>query len=99
MAIKVVCVDAKNKPADFPTKFWIEEDEVYTVTKVQKMSKQNNVIAFVLEEINLPEELPYDSFLAKRFRLASEDDILAAEALEEAKRILENAEVGDLVLI
>lgn len=99
MAIKVVCVNAKNKPSDFPSTFWIEEEELYTVTKVQKMAAQKNAIAFVLAEITLPEDCTYDSFLASRFRLASEDDLLAAEALEEAKKILENAEIGDLILV
>lgn len=97
MSLKVVCIDDSNKPLDFPINFWVKKDMVYTVIKVQKMLNQGNIIAFVLEEFELPIECPYDSYLSSRFRLAEEDDLEAHNLLQEAYRILEHAEVGELL--
>lgn len=94
--MKVVCINAKNKPEEIPTNLWLERDEMYTVLKVQKMAKQNNLMSFVLEEIKLPAEHKYDSFISNRFRPATEDDMDAIAAVE---KLLEEVEVGDFIYV
>ena len=80
---KVVCVNDKNKPSDFPEGCWIEKDELYTVVCVNMMANQGNRFSFVLEEIKFPEGSPYDSFFCERFRPASEDDLEAERLVKE----------------
>jgi hypothetical protein len=94
MRFKVVCINNKNKPVEIPAMFWLEKDEMYTVVSVQKMAKQPGKFGFVLAELPLPENCPYDSFLSERFRLATEDDF---EAMEAVKALLEEVEEGMFV--
>lgn len=94
--LRVVCVDAKNRPSDFPAQFWIEKDEMYTVLQIQKMAMQPGVFGVVLQEIDLPADIPYDSFISTRFRPATQDDMDAIEAVE---KLLEEVEIGDLIYV
>lgn len=91
---KVVCINAKNKPLEIPSTLWLERDELYTVTSVQIMANQNGALGFKLAELPLPENGKYDSFLANRFRPATEDDL---DAIEAVKKLLEEVEIGEFV--
>jgi hypothetical protein len=90
----VVCINAKNKPTEIPTNCWVEEQEIYTVVAVQKMALQGGLLSFVLEEVTPPADSPFDSYLADRFRPATDDDF---EAIAAVKELLE--EVGERELI
>lgn len=80
---KVIAVDAANRPNEIPTSKWIEKDEVYTVTEMAYMNIQNKLLGFKLEEINIDDCFPYQFFAARRFRPLTEDDVMAAEKVEE----------------
>jgi hypothetical protein len=94
MRFKAVCIDNKNRPLEISPLLWLEKDEMYTVVSIQKMAKQPGKFGFVLAEILLPEDCPYDSFLSDRFRLATEDDF---DAMEAVKKLLEEVEEGMFV--
>ncbi len=96
--MKVVCINAKNKPNVIPSAFWLEEQEIYTVEKVLKIEHkdQKNQIGFILKELTLPAGLEYESFLATRFRPATDADF---EALEAVEGLLEELEIGEFVTV
>jgi hypothetical protein len=93
--VKVICINAKNRPKDFPEHLWlVERVEVYTVTRVERMVRQGNTLGFVLKERELV-GLPYSSFLALRFRPATKRD---EELIKEAESLLEELELETLTL-
>lgn len=95
---EVICINAKNKPADFPANLWIHEEvEVYKVTCVSKMALQPGVYGFVLAERTLPPHpFKYDTFDSRRFRPATEQDYLALEAVTA---LLEEVEERELITL
>lgn len=79
----VVCINAKNRPADFPENLWIvERTELYHVIAVKRMVMQPGTYGFVLEERDLSGLTTYDSFSHHRFRPATDEDKLAIEEME-----------------
>jgi hypothetical protein len=88
--LKVVCVNARNKPADFPSHLWVvERVEIYTVVEMKVMVKQPGVLGFVLKERDLSGLTKYDSFDSRRFRPATEQDF---EDIDRAQVLLEELE-------
>ena len=79
---KVICVNDKAKPKGFIGK-WVEKNKIYTVVDAKNLAKQRMTIGYKFAEIEIPEESEYKFFLANRFRPCSEDDELAATAVEE----------------
>lgn len=94
MDLKVVCINAKNKPVEIPSGCWLEKDEMYSVVRIQKMANQPGTFGVVLEELKLPANCPYDSFAHWRFRPATEDDI---EAISAVEKLLEEIGVGEFL--
>lgn len=92
---KVVCINSKNIPADFPRQYWIEQDETYTVTMVSNMAKQPGVVGFQLAEVQIPTMCKYQHFVSSRFRPFTQDD---ADAFEAVKELLWEVEEENLVL-
>ena len=80
---RVVCINDKKKPSEIPSSSWIEEGEVYTVTKVVKMAKQRMTLAYLLAEVSFPEDSKYECYVASRFRPYTDDDAKAEAAVEE----------------
>ena len=80
---RVVCVDAKNKPAIVPASSWIENGEVYTVVGVANMANQGMVLGYKLKEKSFPADCPYKYYIASRFRPYTEADAEAERAVEE----------------
>ena len=48
--LKVVCINAQNKPDKIPLTVWLVQGEIYTVRKVVNMALMNNQVGFELEE-------------------------------------------------
>jgi len=66
--MKVICIDASNKPTKISLEEWIEEGVVYTVISMSKMGLQPNKIGFKLNEVELTERsFPYEYYDASRF--------------------------------
>lgn len=66
--MKVICIDASNKPTKISLEEWIEEGAVYTVISMSKMGLQPNKIGFKLNEVELTERsFPYEYYDASRF--------------------------------
>jgi hypothetical protein len=80
---KVVCINDRNRPKEIPQAFWIEKNEIYTVTEVAELARQRNIKGYKLAEVSIPSGLDYEYYLANRFRLYDEDDANAELAVEE----------------
>ena len=80
---RVVCINDRKKPNEIPSTSWIEEGEIYTVTKAMRMSKQRMTLGYLLDEVSLPEDSKYECYIATRFRPYSDDDAKAEAAVEE----------------
>ena len=71
--MKVVCINASNKPSKIPIEKWVKEGETYTVIRQVSLSLQINKVGYQLEEIELTEVcFPYLYFDADRFILAQD---------------------------
>jgi hypothetical protein len=93
----VVCINAKNRPADFPEHLWIaERTELYHVIAIHRMAKQPGTYGFVLEERDLSSLTKYDSFAHHRFRPATEDDL---EAIKEMEALFQEITEDELVIL
>jgi len=93
---RVVAVDVSGKPNDIPLNKWIVKDDVYTVIQMDHLNIQNRLLGFKLKEINIDDCFPYQYFSANRFRVFSEDDQKAMDAVEE---LLNDTLVKELEII
>ena len=81
--MKVICIDASNKPSKISSDEWIQEGVTYTVVEVVNMGLQQGKIGIRLKEVNLTEKsFPYEYYDATRFIPI---DGLAAHSKEEKK--------------
>lgn len=82
--IKVVCVDDANQPSIIPAELRVVKDEQYTVIRVINMGLQPGQTGVELKELNLrAANLPYEYYLARRFRPLTEDELHMEEAFED----------------
>jgi hypothetical protein len=66
--MKVICIDADNKPKNVPIEEWVKEGNTYTVTKIVRMGLQKETYGFLLKEIQLSSKsFPYELYDALRF--------------------------------
>jgi len=66
--MKVICIDADNKPQNVPIVEWVQEGDMYTVTRIVKMGLQKDIYGFLLKEIQLSSKsFPYELYNASRF--------------------------------
>jgi hypothetical protein len=89
---RVVCINDKAKPKEFPSHLWIKKGEVYTVSDAKYLARQHMSIGYKLYEIEIPEDSPYQFFLANRFRPYDDED---AEAEEAVRELLEQAYITE----
>jgi hypothetical protein len=83
--MKVICIDAKNKPSKIPAHEWIKEGEVYTVTEFVNMALTPGKLGFLLKEVQLsPDSFPYEYYSADRFA-PFEEVVLESEEVKEAE--------------
>ena len=66
--MKVICIDADNKPKNVPIEEWVKEGEMYNVTRIVRMGLQKNIYGFLLKEIQLSSRsFPYELYDSSRF--------------------------------
>ena len=66
--MKVICIDADNKPKNVPIEEWVKEGNTYTVTKIVRMGLQKETYGFLLKEIQLSSRsFPYELYDSSRF--------------------------------
>ena len=93
--MKVICIDADNKPKNVPIEEWVQEGNTYTVTRIVRMGLQKETYGFLLKEVQLSNRsFPYELYDAIRF-LPIE---LLYEIKEEEKEEV-NVKETDLELI
>lgn len=80
--MKVICINANNRPNEVPASRWIKKDQEYTVREVCKLNIQGGILGFKLEEINNDDLSPWEYFRADRFRPVQPDEVVSEE-LEE----------------
>lgn len=78
MRIPCICIDAKNKPKEVDSKFWITEGEIYHVNLLMRNKIQDTptikMYSVGLEEVQMDETcLPYQYYRIDRFAFRPED--------------------------
>jgi len=83
--LKVICINASNKPKRISPYEWLEEGKVYTVVEVARMSLQQNRYGYRLKEVQLSEQsFPYEYYSADRFAPYVTLEAIEAEHFQEA---------------
>ena len=84
--MKVICIDAGNKPAKISLDEWIKEGVVYTVVSVINMGLQPGKLGVLLKEVQLSEKsFPYEYYDATRF--IPIEGLVAENKKEEIKEV------------
>jgi hypothetical protein len=85
MSVAVICINARNRPADFPEHLWVTERvEVYHITSVFRKLNYPGVYGVTLEERDLTPIIDkYDCFDSRRFRPATEEDLADHASMED----------------
>ena len=66
--MKVICIDADNKPQNIPIEEWVKEGDMYNVTKIVRMGLQKDIYGFLLKEVQLSSRsFPYELYDSSRF--------------------------------
>ena len=66
--MKVICIDADNKPQNIPIEEWVKEGDMYNVTRIVRMGLQKDIYGFLLKEVQLSSRsFPYELYDASRF--------------------------------
>ena len=66
--MKVICIDADNKPKNIPIEEWVKEGDMYNVTKIVRMGLQKDIYGFLLKEVQLSSRsFPYELYDSSRF--------------------------------
>jgi hypothetical protein len=80
---RVICINDKFRPVDFPAHLWIKKDQIYTVSEAKHLARQHMAVGYKFYEIEIPEDCKYQFFIANRFRPVDEDELEAEKALEQ----------------
>jgi hypothetical protein len=66
--MKVICIDADNKPQNVPIEEWVKEGDMYNVTRIVRMGLQKDIYGFLLKEVQLSSRsFPYELYNSSRF--------------------------------
>jgi hypothetical protein len=66
--MKIVCINASNKPGKIPNEDWPKKNRLYHATKFVKMGIQKNKTGVTLKEISLKaNSFPYELYDLERF--------------------------------
>lgn len=87
--LKVVCVNDTNRPNEIPLNRWVKKDEHYTIVNITKMNMQGGILGCEIAEINNSDLFPYTHFGLHRFRILTNDDVMAEKSVEELLKDLE----------
>lgn len=77
--MKVICIDATNRPQEVPTSCWLVAGQEYTVLRIGK-NKLTNEEYFILQEVQPTP--PYGGYKVDRFVLPHQDAIEAQYELQ-----------------
>jgi hypothetical protein len=83
--LRVVCINAENKPKKISAYEWVKEGEIYTVIEISKMGLQAGRFGYKLKEVQLSEQsFPYEYYNSDRFvPIISLQQVLREEEPEE----------------
>ena len=83
--LRVVCINAENKPKKISPYEWVKEGKIYTVIEISKMGLQAGRFGYKLKEIQLSEQsFPYEYYNSNRFvPVISLQQVLREEQPEE----------------
>jgi len=83
--LRVVCINAENKPKKISPYEWVKEGEIYTVIEISKMGLQAGRFGYKLKEVQLSEQsFPYEYYNSDRFvPIISLQQVLREEEPEE----------------
>lgn len=90
---RVKCINDKNRPAEYPIKDWIVKDEIYTISKFDRMHMQGGIYGVQLEEIDSNPYFPHTHFAFDRFVPIDEDGPLTDAELDD---LLQEVEIHEL---
>lgn len=66
--MKVICIDADNKPKNVPIEEWVKEGDMYNVTRIVRMGLQKDTYGYLLKEVQLSSRsFPYELYNSSRF--------------------------------
>ena len=66
--MKVICIDADNKPQNIPIEEWVKEGDMYNVIRIVRMGLQKDIYGFLLKEVQLSSRsFPYELYDSSRF--------------------------------
>ena len=66
--MRVICIDADNKPQNIPIEEWVKEGDMYNVTRIVRMGLQKDIYGFLLKEVQLSSRsFPYELYDSSRF--------------------------------
>jgi hypothetical protein len=80
---RVVCINDKFRPSEFPVNLWVKKGQIYTVSESVHLARQHMSIGYKFDEIKIPEDCKYQYFISNRFRPIDQDEEEAEKALEE----------------
>ena len=85
--LKVICIDASNKPEEISEDLWVKQDEIYTIDEVVKLPVQGYKLGYKFKEVELDEScFPYEFYDADRFMFLLDVSIgLIIEELREGE--------------
>lgn len=93
--MKVICIDADNKPKNVPVEEWVKEGDMYNVTRIVRMGLQKDTYGYLLKEVQLSSRsFPYELYDAIRFL-----PIELLSTMKEDKKEKVNTEEACLELI
>lgn len=94
--IPCICVDAHNRPPDFPQNKWVKQDEQYHITFVTRCLPQN-VLAYSLYEKPLNADcMPWQYFVSTRFGLTKEAMEQVIQMYKDLKEAISDKDMKEL---
>lgn len=94
--IPCICIDDKNRPADFPLSKWVKEDEQYRITAVYLCLPQKVLGYSLYEKPCGPECHPYQYFISTRFALTKEDSERVMQMFKDQGEAMSDKDLQEL---
>jgi hypothetical protein len=83
--VKCICIDDKNRPADFPKPDkWVKEEAQYHIVNI-KFVTESQCLGFQLAEIDMEDCFPYLFFMSHRFMFDEADLPALLEMMKQCK--------------
>jgi hypothetical protein len=83
--MRVICINALNRPTKVPIEQWIKEGEIYTVMRIVRLALQQDKLGLLLKEIKMEDScFPYEFYDGDRFAIIDEPLTTTKEVEKEA---------------